>query len=140
MELKTRTIGERQEIFDPFRNKWVALTPEEWVRQHFALYLVETMHYPMGRIGIEISLAINRQKRRCDIVVFDEKTNPWMIVECKAGDVPLTERTFYQAARYNYIFRARYIVITNGNHTVCLKPDYATGRVARLSFFPLYLE
>ena len=98
------------------------------------------MNYPMGRIGIEISLEINRQKRRCDIVVFDAKSAPWMIVECKAEEVFLNEKTFEQAAQYNYIFRAAYITLTNGNNTFCLKPDYTTGKVAVLDFMPAYLE
>ncbi len=140
MSILTRENGERQEIFDPFRGKWVSLTPEEWVRQHFARFLVEIMNYPSGRIGIEISLEINRQKRRCDIVVFDEKSSPWMVVECKAGDVVLSGKTFEQAARYNFVFRAPYITITNGKNTLCLKPDYSTGKVTLLNSLPAYLE
>jgi len=140
MNLTTRQNGDKQEIFDPFRKKWVTLTPEEWVRQHFARFLVEKMNYPLGRIGIEISLEINRQKRRCDIVVFDGNSAPWMIVECKAEEVVLNEKTFEQAAQYNYIFRAAYITLTNGKNTFCLKPDYVTGKVAVLDFMPAYLE
>ncbi len=140
MNLLTRQNGDRQEVYDSFRGKWVSLTPEEWVRQHFAKFLVEKMKYPSGRIGIEISLEIQRQKRRCDIVVFDDKSSPWMVVECKAGDVTLSQKTFEQVAQYNFVFKAPYITLTNGKTTYCLKPDYTTGQVVMLDALPTYLE
>lgn len=138
MNLKTRTRDGKKEILDTFRRKYVPLTPEEWVRQQFARQMVDTYGYPEGRIGIEISLKVNRMPMRTDIVVFDAEGQPWMVAECKAPSTRLGHKVFEQAARYNYQLRASYIVLTNGKSIVCLKPDYDTGEMAISAQMPAY--
>ena len=108
-------------IFDPFRKKYVALTPEEWVRQHFAHYLTEHLHYPRTLLKIESSLIVNGQKKRADIVVFGKDTQPFLVVECKSYDIKLGERTFQQSAWYNHTLHAPYLVITNGLRHYCCR-------------------
>ncbi len=127
-------------ILDVFRKKFVRLTPEEWVRQNFARYLIEAGAYPLGLMGIEMQFAHNRLKRRTDILVHDRHGKPVMIVECKAPEVELNEKVFEQISDYNRKFRVPYLVVTNGNHHYAcrfsgdfLKWDY-------LLVIPLYNE
>ncbi|MDR2123235.1 MAG: type I restriction enzyme HsdR N-terminal domain-containing protein [Flavobacteriaceae bacterium] len=100
-------------IFDEVRKKWVILTPEEWVRQHVVHYLKIEKKIPDSAFLIEKKLTLNRQIKRLDILVM-KKIHPWLLVECKASEVPLTRETFEQAARYNIQLKAQYILITNG--------------------------
>ena len=112
--------GTRQEIWDACRKKYVALTPEEWVRQHFARYLILHKGVPESLMGIEISLKVNGMPRRCDILVWDHHGNPYMIVECKAPEVEISQEVFDQAARYNLSIGAPFLIVTNGRtHYVC---------------------
>lgn len=106
----------RDFIFDPFRKKWILLTPEEWVRQHFLQFLTQVLNYPSSLIAIEKKIIIGEMQKRFDIVVYDANTKPWMVVECKEMNVPLTEKTLQQALRYNSSLQANYMVITNGNY------------------------
>ncbi len=107
-------------IFDVFRKKYVVLTPEEWVRQHFTHFLVNEKKYPLSLIAIEKQLMINNLKKRTDIVVFNRNGIPKIIVECKAPTVKITQETFDQIARYNAKLNAQFLVITNGlQHYYC---------------------
>ena len=116
-----RTTGQSKEIFDTLRRKYVALTPEEWVRQHFIMFLKEELKYPAGFISIEKGLVVKTRKKRADIVIHDAKGKPWMIVECKAPSVKLTENAFYQAAAYHLKLQVKYLVVTNGMTHFCCK-------------------
>ena len=111
-------------IFDSLRRRFVCLTPEEWVRQNFVAYLTEHLGYPAGLMGNEISLSQNGIKRRCDTLVADSLGNPLMIVEYKAPDVVITQEVFNQICRYNSVFRARYLVVSNGLNHYCCKIIY----------------
>lgn len=106
-------------IFDQFRKKYVVLTPEEWVRQNFMNYLVKTLRYPPSLMGIEKEIFLGELKKRCDIVVYNRDTQPWMIVECKEMGVPLTQTTLEQITRYHMVLPTSYLVITNGLNTYC---------------------
>ncbi|KAA2241455.1 type I restriction enzyme HsdR N-terminal domain-containing protein [Chitinophaga agrisoli] len=106
-------------IFDQYRKKYVTLTPEEWVRQNFLNYLVKSLRYPSVLIGIEKEIYLGELKKRCDIVVYNRQMQPWMIVECKEMNVPLTLLTVEQIVRYHMVLRAVYLVITNGVNTYC---------------------
>jgi hypothetical protein len=108
-------------IFDVFRKKYVALTPEEWVRQHFAHYLTGHLKYPKALIKIEGGLLLNGRKKRADIIVYGKNTQPFLVVECKSFDVKLGEATFRQSAWYNYSLQAPYLVITNGLYHYCCR-------------------
>lgn len=119
----TYQINSEGFIFDVFRKKYVALTPEEWVRQHFAHYLTGHLHYPKALIKVEGALLVNGQKKRADIIVYGRDTLPFLVVECKSYDVSLGEATFRQSSWYNYSLQAPYLVITNGLCHYCCRID-----------------
>jgi hypothetical protein len=107
-------------IFDEFRKKWLVLTPEEWVRQHFVKYLVTEKGYPLGLIGIEVTFKMNSLTRRADVLVYNRVGNPVLIVECKAPDVRINNSVFDQIVEYNFKFKLKYLVVTNGiKHYAC---------------------
>ncbi|NBC18618.1 MAG: restriction endonuclease subunit R [Bacteroidetes bacterium] len=108
-------------IFDPIRRKYVRLTPEEWVRQHFVQYLVQDLGTPPALVAIEGGFTYQGMTRRADVVVHDRRGQPLLLVECKAPSVEVRQATFDQVARYNKVVRARYLVVTNGQvHYACL--------------------
>lgn len=107
-------------IYDELRSKYVALTPEEWVRQNFVQYLVKELSYPRARISIEMFLNDGTNNRRCDAVVFDNKLKPQVIIECKKPDVKISQKTFNQIGRYNISLKVKYLIVTNGlTHYFC---------------------
>lgn len=112
----------RREIFDPLRGKFVALTPEEWVRQHFTAFLVTSLGYPRGLMANEVSLRLNTTLRRCDTVVYArEGMHPLMIIEYKAPHVAVTQNVFDQIARYNMVMGAPWLVVSNGLCHYCCR-------------------
>ena len=119
-EFKVKYRENKQLIFDPIRKKYLVLTPEEWVRQHFVNYLIKHKKYPASLIGLEKKVMLNNLLRRTDILVFDRNAKPHIIVECKAPNIVINQKTFDQVARYNMALDAKYIVVTNGiNHYYC---------------------
>lgn len=122
--LSTREVEGAVQVFDPLRQRFVALTPEEWVRQHFTAFLISVHGYPAGLMGNELSLTLNGTRRRCDTVVFDRSGRPWMIVEYKAPHVAVSQKTFDQIVRYNMVLQARYLVVSNGMSHYCCEIDY----------------
>ena len=127
-EFKIRNLHNRQEIFDPVRHKFVALTPEEWVRQHLISFLVEQKGYPVSLIGVEKQLLLNKMPKRFDLVVFKRNANLLLLAECKAPGVEITEKAFDQAARYNLLLQAEYFIITNGLDNYTCRLDYENKR------------
>lgn len=106
-------------IFCSIRKKWLLLTPEEWVRQHVVEFLIRQKNYPKSAINTEVIVNINGMKKRADVIVF-RKEMPFIIVECKAPAVSITQETFDQIARYNLELGAEYLMVTNGlNHYYC---------------------
>lgn len=101
-------------IFDIIRKRYVVLTPEEWVRQHFIHFLIDNKHYPAQLMAVEKEISVCGLRRRFDIVCYDRQGNPYLIVECKAPSVPLSQLVFDQAFQYNLSISARFIAITNG--------------------------
>jgi len=118
---KLRTDGQSKQIFDGLRKKYVALTPEEWVRQHFISFLITEKKYPSSYLSVERGLKVNALHKRTDIVIYNKERKPWMIVECKAPGVEITEETFYQAGRYNIKLKVSYLVLTNGLSHFCMR-------------------
>ncbi|RPE09776.1 type I restriction enzyme HsdR N-terminal domain-containing protein [Chitinophaga lutea] len=114
-------------IFDPFRKKYVVLTPEEWVRQNFLNYLVKSRDYPGALMSIEKEMHLGELRKRCDIVVYSREAEPWMIVECKEMGVPLKQPVLEQIVRYHMALPAPWLVITNGVNTWCCRLDGAAG-------------
>lgn len=105
-------------IFDPIRKKWLVLQEEEWIRQNFIQYLLKEMRYPKNLIALEKEIKLGTLKKRFDILVFDSRLRPWMLIECKAAGVALSEAVFDQVLRYHITLPARYLIITNGNATM----------------------
>jgi hypothetical protein len=137
---KVRIVENQQQIFDVIRRKYVLLTPEEWVRQHFINYLINHCLYPKSLMAIEKKVIVNGASQRADIVVYSRNGQPLMVVECKAPDVELSNSTFAQAARYNLILGAKYLVITNGNKHFCCKVNLQTGAFSLHNGIPNYKE
>ncbi|MFP5043086.1 type I restriction enzyme HsdR N-terminal domain-containing protein [Parasediminibacterium sp. JCM 36343] len=102
-------------IFDGARKRWVSLTPEEWVRQNFIQYLLQEIQYPASLIAIEKEIQLGELRKRCDIILY-KKAIPWMIIECKEMNVPLTEKTVGQILHYHQAMPVPYLCLTNGNH------------------------
>lgn len=100
-------------IFDEVRKKWLILTPEEWVRQHTVRFIKSEKKIPDSAFVIEKKLELNRQIKRLDILLY-KKSDPWVLVECKAPEIQISRKTFEQAARYNINVKATYILLTNG--------------------------
>lgn len=109
------------EVFDPLRRKWLALTPEEWVRQHFVAFLRNHRAFPDALIANEYGLRLNGTLRRCDTVVFDRSLRPKVICEYKAPSVPITQKVFDQIARYNIVLEAPYLMVSNGMRNYCVR-------------------
>ncbi len=121
-------------IFDEVRKRWVALTPEEWVRQNFLQYLTKIKAYPASLIAVEKEIALGELKKRFDIVVYDKKSKPWMIIECKEMNVALDQQVLDQVLRYNIPMQLPYLVITNG--TYCFAFENKDGQLAELTELP----
>lgn len=127
-------------IYDAFRRKEVALTPEEWVRQHFVHFLVSAKGYPPERIANEVRIQLNTVSKRCDTVVYDDFLNPLVIIEYKAPGVAITEAVFDQVARYNSVLRVPYLIVSNGLSHYCCNMDYHTMQCGFLKDIPAYAE
>ena len=125
-------------IFDEVRRKYLVLTPEEWVRQHFVNYLIEVKNYPQSLISIEKGLALNTLKKRADIVAHDLNGNPLLMVECKAPSIKITQDVFEQIARYNIVFRVPYLVVTNGLDHYCCEIDFEQNSFSFLKEIPTF--
>lgn len=138
VDVRIRKDGNILKIFDPFRGKYVALTPEEYVRRHFSEYLASELHYPKSNIANEIKVEVNGRQLRCDTLVTDAYGAPLMIVEYKAPSVNITQEVFDQIVRYNMTLRARYLVVSNGMHHYCCEADYENNRYHFLSQVPEY--
>jgi hypothetical protein len=125
-------------IFDKIRKKFVICTPEEWVRQHCIHFLIEEKKYPVSLINIEKMVRINDIKKRYDIVVFKPNGEIEILVECKASEIEITQKTFDQIAQYNLSLQARFLMVTNGlNHYFC-KMDFTEKRYYFLEDLPNY--
>lgn len=130
----------KQQIFDPLRKSYVALTPEEWVRQHFVHYLINHKGYPISLMGNEISITLNGMNRRCDTVVYDRALQPKAIIEYKASTVKITKDVFAQISRYNLVLKVDYLIVSNGIQHYCCKMNYEENSFTFLSEIPEYLK
>ena len=128
----------RLTIFDFLRRRYVALTPEEWVRQHFTHFLVEHKSYPQGLLANEVELSVGDKSLRCDSVLYDRELRPRMIVEYKAPHIKLTQKVFQQIATYNLLLHVDYHVVSNGIEHHCVKMDYENEKYLFLEDIPEY--
>jgi hypothetical protein len=115
-DFQMRMQDEKEWIFDPLRKKWVRLTPEEWVRQNMLQYLIRTLSYPASLIAVEREIVVGELRKRFDILVY-QNTQPWMILECKEWNTPLSESVLKQALTYHIALPTPYLVISNGPDT-----------------------
>ena len=127
-------------IFDPLRQKYVALIPEEWVRQHFVHFLTDFKGYPKGLLANEIQLDLNGTKKRCDTVLFNKDLSARMIVEYKAPNIEITQAVFDQITRYNMVLKVEYLIVSNGIRHYCCRIDYNTLKYTFLPDIPSYTE
>ncbi len=137
-DVKVRGTREKPEIFDFLRRRYVALTPEEWVRQHFTHWLIEHKGYPKGLLGNEIALKCGDKTLRCDSVLYDKDLQPRMIIEYKAPTVSLTQRVLNQISDYNLLLHVDYLVVSNGLQHICCRMNYANHRYDFLQEVPDY--
>ncbi len=128
----------RVSVWDVLRRKYVVLTPEEWVRQHFVAFLSEVRGYALSSMANEVTLNVNGAIRRCDTVIFDKQRRPAMVIEYKAADVVITQAVFDQIARYNMVLNAPYLVVSNGLNTFCCRYNQASATYSFLSDLPEY--
>jgi len=129
-----------ERIFDPIRRKFVKLTPEEWVRQHFINYLVTYGGYPAGLIGVEVPFKLNSLTKRIDLLIHNRSGNPVMIVECKEPDVKLDEKVFDQIMVYNLRFKVPYLIVTNGIQNFAYRMDFINNSRQPMEIIPQYSE
>lgn len=130
--------GGKRFIYDAIRRKNVALTPEEWVRQHFVNYLITEKKYPDTLIANEVPLSLNGMSKRCDTVVYNRFLTPLMIIEYKAPSVEITQTVFDQIIRYNMCMHVNYLVVSNGLSHYCCLIDYKNGTYSFLNSIPDY--
>lgn len=120
-EVRTREYHGQQQIFDVLRRRYVALTPEEWVRQHFVHFLMEHKHYPKGLLCNEVELKIGEKKMRCDTLLYTKALRPHMIVEYKSPDIAITQKVFNQITSYNMLLHVSYLIVSNGIQHYCCR-------------------
>ena len=137
-EIKIGEKDGKRTIFDFLRRKYVALTPEEWVRQHFTHYLTEHKGYPKGLMGNEVELHVGEKRLRCDTILYNIQAQPQMIIEYKAPTIQIQQKTFDQIAAYNLLLHVDYLIVSNGLQHYCCKMDYEHQKYLFLQDIPDY--
>jgi hypothetical protein len=138
VSLKFKEINGKKAIFDIVRKKYIILTPEEWVRQHFIHFLINKYQYPRSLIKIESGIRFNDITGRSDIIVYDRKGQVFLLVECKAPTIPLSNVVFEQASRYNQDYKAKYLLITNGLQHFCCEINHQTNSYTYMNDIPTF--
>ncbi len=128
-------------VFCELRHRFVALTPEEWVRQHFVHHLTSDLGYPSPLLANEVSITLNSTSRRCDTVLYSpDDLRPQMIVEYKAPHIPITRQVFDQILRYNMVLHVPLLIVSNGLKHYCCTVDYTANTISFLRFIPPYKQ
>lgn len=138
-ETKIALRNEKSVIFDIIRKRYVALTPEEWVRQHFVHFLITHKGYPIALMGNEILLNLNGTKKRCDTVLYRQDLTARMIIEYKAPHIRITQAVFDQITRYNMVLKVDYLVVSNGMQHYCCRMNYNDQSYTFLEDIPDYI-
>ena len=136
--IKITEKGAKRYIFDFLRRKYVALTPEEWVRQHFVHFLVEHKGYPKGLLANEVELKAGEKRLRCDTLLYTADTHPMMIIEYKAPTIQIQQKTFDQISAYNLLLKVDFLIVSNGLQHHCCRMDYDTQSYTFLEGIPDY--
>ena len=135
--LRLRKTGEKTQVFDRIRKRWVVLSPEEHVRQLLILYLTEDLQYPASLIAVEKKIMVGSRSKRYDLVVYGPDHRPWMLVECKEPAVPITEQTLFQLITYHSAIACKYWLLSNGHQNFCA--EVTEGRQIKwLTELPAY--
>ena len=129
---------ERPTIFDVLRRRYVALTPEEWVRQHFVHFLIDEKGYPQTLLANEVRLAVGGKTLRADTVTYDRELKPRMIVEYKAPTIQLTQKVMEQVSAYNLLLHVDFLIVSNGLDHYCCRMNYEQGTYEFLTEIPTY--
>lgn len=137
-DLKIIEKDKKKYIWDALRQKYLVLTPEEWVRQNFVHFLIDQKGFPVGRTSNEVGIELNGTQKRCDTVVYDAYGEPLVIVEYKRPTVPITQKVFDQIARYNMVLHVPYLIVSNGVNHYCCRVHYQENRVEFLQDIPQY--
>lgn len=138
--LRITKQGDKYAVFDILRKRYVRLTPEEWVRQHFVHFLMEHKGFPAARMANEVGITLNQTSKRCDTVCYDRNTRPLVIVEYKAPHIALSQETLDQICRYNMVLRVPYMMLSNGMQHLCIEVDYEKGGYRFLDDIPLWSQ
>ena len=139
-DLRLRRTGNRDMIFDVLRRKYVALTPEEWVRQHFVHFLIEHKGYPTALLANEIELRIGEKHLRADTLLYNKELHPQMLIEYKAPTIAITQKVFDQISAYNLLLHTDYLIVSNGMQHICCRMDYEQNTYHFLEEIPAYSE
>ena len=123
-ELKIKKEAGKRYLFDPIRKTYLVLTPEEMVRQLLIQYLLAERNISKNRLALEKALKVNTMTRRWDLMIYRQDMTPWLLVECKAPEVKITQSVFEQISAYNLTLRVPYLLVTNGMDTYCCEMDY----------------
>ncbi len=137
-EIKIGEKNGKRTIFDFLRRKYVSLTPEEWVRQHFTHYLTDHKGYPKGLMGNEVELHVGEKRLRCDTILYNKQGQPQMIIEYKAPTIQIQQKTFDQISVYNLLLHVDYLIVSNGLQHYCCKMDYDSQKYLFLKKIPDY--
>ena len=137
-EIKIGEKNGKRTIFDFLRRKYVTLTPEEWVRQHFTHYLTDHKGYPKGLMGNEVELRVGEKRLRCDTILYNKQGQPQMIIEYKAPTIQIQQKTFDQISAYNLLLHVDYLIVSNGLQHYCCKMDYENQKYLFLQDIPDY--
>ena len=136
VKLRLRKTNLQQEVFDPVRKKFIVLTPEEWVRQHFIHFLIDVKGFPSGLMEIEKQIHLFQTKKRVDILIRDKDLKPLVLIECKASEVTLSQKDINQLLRYQISLGAPYCILSNGLHHLVMKLE--NGKTIFLDEIPEY--
>ncbi|MEP0714219.1 type I restriction enzyme HsdR N-terminal domain-containing protein [Algoriphagus sp.] len=123
-------------VFDSLRKKHLVLTPEEWVRQHWVNFLITQLNFPKGLLALEKGLMYNKLLKRTDVVVWDKSGKPYLLIECKAPKVKLTQKTIEQACMYHKELKTPFLLISNGLQHICLSFDVLSEKFTQVNNFP----
>lgn len=137
-DFKLRIEKGQKQIFDPVRKKYVKITPEEWVRQHWLHFLNKELNYPFGLLAVEKGISLNGMHRRCDIVAYSKQGAPILIVECKAPEVQINQKSIDQAARYNITLKVPYLLITNGTNYLFFCVNHKASEYSEKEYIPMF--
>ena len=136
--IKLSGTQQHPRIFDILRHRYVALTPEEWVRQHFVHYLIEQKGYPKTLLSNEVGLQVGEKKLRCDTLLYNKVLEPRVIIEYKAPTIQLQQKVFDQISVYNLLLHVDYLIVSNGLQHYCCRMDYDNQKYLFLEEIPMY--